>query len=146
MLPAEVRRRAQEVRDEAQRLVKESRQSRDWADMLMREAEVALAALRDAMKQSALESLRRIIRLKLRDESLPHDGIPPTIAGRLGDDSVCGACDHLVTSRDLMMVVMRDASRLSAQQELTPILLHADCFELWNEERRLFKPVVPPPS
>jgi hypothetical protein len=139
MLPAEVRRRAQEAREAARTLVKESGQIGDRADVLMREAEVAVAALRDAMKQSALESLRRIIRLKLRDGSLPHDGIPPTIAGRPGDDSVCGVCDHIVTSRDLMMVIPRQASPLSAPHEVTPIPFHADCFELWNEERRTFK-------
>src|SRR5215831_8034262 len=43
MLPEEVRRRAQDVRDVARRLVKESQQSRDRADVLMREAEAAIA-------------------------------------------------------------------------------------------------------
>ena len=108
----------------------------------MSEAAVALAALRDTMKQSAFETLRRIIRVKLHDGSLPHDGIPPTIPGRPGDDSVCGACDHFITSRDLMMVVTRQASPGSAPHEVTPIPipLHADCFELWDDERRTLKP------
>jgi hypothetical protein len=60
MLPAEVRRRAQETRAATQQLVKRAGQLRDCADVLMREAEVARALLRDAMKQSAVESLRRI--------------------------------------------------------------------------------------
>jgi len=108
--------------------------------VLMPEAEVAVAALRDATKQSALERLRRIIRVKLRDGSLPYEGIPATILGRPGDDSSCGACDHLVTSRNLMRVVLRQASTLSAPHQVPPIPFHADCFELWNEERRTFKP------
>ena len=103
----------------------------------MREAE----ALRDAMKRSAFEGLRHIIRVKLRNRSLPHDGIPSTIPGRPGDDSACAVCAHGITTRDLMMVVItRLASQLSAPNKVTSVHLHADCFELWNEERRTFRP------
>jgi len=65
MLPGEVRRRAREARAAAQRLVKNSHQLSDRADVLMREAEAGLmedrkllqnaraafAALREAMGQ-----------------------------------------------------------------------------------------------
>ena len=55
MLPAEVRRRAEEVRAAAQRLVKETQQLRDSSDVLIREAEAALfesqRALREAMSK-----------------------------------------------------------------------------------------------
>jgi galactokinase len=55
MLPAEIRRRAQEVREAAQHLVKESQQLRDTSDVLIRDAEAALFArlrsLREAMSQ-----------------------------------------------------------------------------------------------
>ena len=44
MLPAEVRLRAQAVREAAQRLVKETQQLRDRSDVLIREAEAALFA------------------------------------------------------------------------------------------------------
>ena len=58
MLPSEVRRRAQEVREAAQRLVKETQQARDRSDVVMREAEAALfksqRALRDAMSRRAV--------------------------------------------------------------------------------------------
>jgi hypothetical protein len=57
MLPAEVRRRAQEIRAASQQLVKHAGQLPNRADVLMREAEVAMALLRDAMKQSAVEGL-----------------------------------------------------------------------------------------
>ena len=55
LLPSEIRRRAQEVREAAQRLVKQSQQARDRSDVLMREAEAALferqRALREAMSR-----------------------------------------------------------------------------------------------
>jgi hypothetical protein len=51
MLPEEVRRRAREARDAARRLVKESSQSRALSDVLMREAEVAIDALRETMRR-----------------------------------------------------------------------------------------------
>jgi hypothetical protein len=76
ILPAEVRRRAQEIRAATQQLVKHAGQLRDRADVLIRETEVAIALLRDAMKQSAVEGLRRTIRAKLRDGSLPHAAGP----------------------------------------------------------------------
>src|SRR5262249_2635345 len=50
MLPAEVRRRAQEARDAARHLVKQSQQLRDNADVLIREAEAALHALRATLR------------------------------------------------------------------------------------------------
>jgi hypothetical protein len=53
MLPAEVRRRAQAAREAAHRLVKESRQLADAADVLMQEAEAARNALRETMREVA---------------------------------------------------------------------------------------------
>ena len=58
MLPADIRIGAQEVREAAQRLVKESHQLRDKADVLIREAETHLVerqrALRTAMAKKAV--------------------------------------------------------------------------------------------
>src|SRR5262245_11043437 len=55
MLPAEVRLKAQAVREAAQHLVKESQQARDRSDVLIREAEALLfeaqRALREAMSR-----------------------------------------------------------------------------------------------
>ena len=48
MLPSTVRQRAREAREAAQRLVKQSRELGDRADVLMRELEVALRTLREA--------------------------------------------------------------------------------------------------
>ena len=52
MLPAEVRRMAQAMREAARTLVKETRRLRDASDVLLREAEASLASLREAMRQS----------------------------------------------------------------------------------------------
>ena len=51
MLPAEIRRRAQEARDAARHLVKQSQQLRDNADVLIREAEAALHTLRATLRR-----------------------------------------------------------------------------------------------
>jgi len=51
LLPAEVRRRAQEARDAARHLVKQSQQLRDNADVLIREAEAALHTLRATLRR-----------------------------------------------------------------------------------------------
>jgi len=56
MLPVAVRRRAQAAREAAQRLVKQSHQLSDAADVLLREAEAALYALRDTMRQAPIRS------------------------------------------------------------------------------------------
>ena len=134
MLPATVRRRAQETRAAAQRLVKQSNQLYDRADVLLREAE----ALRDALKRSAPEALRRLIQVKLRDGSLPHEKVSAILPGRRGDGSRCRACDRAITNRGLMIVVAKRTAPLSI--EGAPFQLHDGCFDLWNEERQGFKP------
>ena len=139
MLPAEVRRRAHDTRVATQALLKQSGELQDRADVLLREAEVALATSRVA-SQSTTEVLRRLVQYKLRDGSLPHDGIPPAIPGRPGEGSACGACEKVVTSRELMMVVTVEAQAPLAPRELRSIPLHPDCFRVWNDERRSFKP------
>jgi len=52
-LPGEVRRRAQEVRDAARKLVKQGIELTDRADVLIREAEAAIAALRETVRRIA---------------------------------------------------------------------------------------------
>jgi len=53
LLPGEVRRSAREARAAARRLVKQSHELSDRADVLMREAEAAIAALRETMKRAS---------------------------------------------------------------------------------------------
>jgi len=52
MLPVTVRRRAQAAREAVRSLVNQSRQLSDAADVLLREAEAALHALRDTIRQA----------------------------------------------------------------------------------------------
>jgi Spy/CpxP family protein refolding chaperone len=56
MLPVAVRRRAQAAREAARNLVKQSHQLRDAADVARREAEDALHALRETMRQSPIRT------------------------------------------------------------------------------------------
>ena len=134
MLPPTLRRRAKETREAARRLVKQSNQFCDQADVLRREAE----ALRDALKRSAPEALGRLIHVKLRDGSLPHDKVSAILPGRRGDGSRCRACDGVITNRSLMIAVSKRTASLAIEEP--PFQLHADCFDLWNEERQRFKP------
>lgn len=62
MLPVEVRRRAQAAREAARSLVKQSGQLNDRADVLLREAEAALYALRDTMRKAPARSAGSLIR------------------------------------------------------------------------------------
>ena len=126
--PEVVRHRAREARENARKLVKEAHQLLERADLLMREAEVTMTDLRDAMKQSASEALMRLIQAKLHDGRLPRDEIQDPVPGRPGDGSLCRACEQPISDRQLMMVLPGP----------TPLPLHADCFQLWNEERRAF--------
>ena len=135
MLPAEVRRRAQELREAAQGLVKHSGQLHDAADVLMRESEALVTSLR----HSASGALRRVIRFKLHDGSLPYDGIPHTIPGRPGDGAPCAACQHLITSHGLMFIATVRTPRSSPSHAATPVPLHADCLRLWEEERQPYR-------
>jgi hypothetical protein len=56
MLPGEVRYRPREAREAAQSLVKQSHQLSDAADVRLREAEAALHALRDNLRQAPTRS------------------------------------------------------------------------------------------
>lgn len=132
MLPVTVRRRAQETREAARRLVKQSNQLYDRADVLLREAE----SLRDALKRSSPGALRRLIQVKLRDGSLPHDNASAILPGRRGNGSRCRACDRPIASRSPMIAVAKRTAPLSIEEP--PFLLHGGCFELWDEERRRF--------
>jgi hypothetical protein len=57
-LPAEVRRRAQQARETAQRLVKRSQELTSAADVLIREAEVAVAALWEILRHPPARAAR----------------------------------------------------------------------------------------
>jgi len=113
--------------------VKQARELRDRADVLMRQAEVVAAELRDALKASVLEALRRLIQTKLQDGSLPHVAIREPVLSLPGDGSMCRGCDQQIATHHLMVMI---------PSAVTLIPLHATyCFELWDEERRRFREV-----
>lgn len=53
LVPAEIRRRAEDARDAARRLIQQRAERANQADALLREAELAISALREAMKRVA---------------------------------------------------------------------------------------------
>jgi hypothetical protein len=136
MLPAEVRGRARGVRRVALGLVTLGSELRDGADLLAREAEVVIVALRTSMSESAAGALRELIHSKLRDGALPHDGIPATVAGPPGDGSTCKACDRTATGVLMMVAPHRGGLPPHAAGS---IALHGDCFQIWNAERHAFQ-------
>ena len=108
-------------------LIKQVSELRHREEVLIREAEATLREVRDGMKQSVSEALRRTIQQKLRDGRLPRVDSQQPIAGRPGDGSQCAVCDQLVTKEHLMMIGTVP----------TRLPLHAaDCFPLWDEERQ----------
>ena len=63
---------------------------------------------------------------RLLSGHLPHVSVA-VISGAPGSSGPCDACDEPLTARQLVMTVpMGDAV----------VRLHADCFMVWNEERR----------
>jgi hypothetical protein len=71
LLPAEVRSRAQVVRDTARILMKRSLELRDAADVAKREAEAALYALRSTMRQSTWRVANRRRNITVRSRPGP---------------------------------------------------------------------------
>jgi|SRR5215831_8132905 len=91
MLPVTVRLRAREAREAAQRLVKRSRELADRADLLMRELEVALRALREAAVREPPPG-PQLARLPKRSTREPRAGLQilPTelrVGDRLDDET-----------------------------------------------------------
>ena len=75
------------------------------------------------------ESLRVLIRRKLQDGRLPHDGIRKVWSSP-GAGETCGACDAILAMEQLLMEgVTLDLAR-------RPLQLHVRCFQMWDHERR----------
>jgi hypothetical protein len=76
------------------------------------------------------ESLRLLIRRKLQDRRLPHDGIGRVWSGPSNGET-CDACDAILSKDQLLMEgVTLDLGR-------RPLLLHVRCFQVWDHERRV---------
>lgn len=70
--------------------------------------------------------LRRLIKAKLDDGSLPHQGIP-RVWGRRGQGESCTACEAIITEVQLLMEGIGTASGVK---------FHVKCFHMWDAERR----------
>jgi hypothetical protein len=75
------------------------------------------------------DALRLLIRRKLHDRRLPHDGVR-TVWSSPSDGETCDACDTLLTKDQLLMEgVTLDLGR-------RPLQMHVRCFQIWDHERR----------
>ena len=74
-------------------------------------------------------AIRTLIRQKLRDGSLPLNGIPRFWVGPSNGEE-CSACNRLIVDPLVVEgIAATDGHRM-------PIQMHVDCFALWDEERR----------
>ena len=76
------------------------------------------------------ETLRFIIRRKLPNGRLPHDG-NRRVASRPSAGETCDACDAIVAMDQLLMEgITLDLGR-------KPLQLHVRYFQMWEHERRI---------
>jgi hypothetical protein len=79
------------------------------------------------MDQEALRLL--IIRRKLHDRRLPHDGIR-TVWSTPSDGETCDACDTVLAKDQLLM----EGATLDLGRR--PLQMHVRCFQIWDHEGR----------
>jgi len=116
--PEVLRRQAHEARENMRRLVKQVRE-------LTRQADVAAGELLGARKQSASETVRSTIKVKLHAGGLPQVDVPGPTRACAGDGSKCAACEQPISQQHLMVILVSGA---------TGTAFHAsDCFSLWDE-------------
>ena len=77
------------------------------------------------------ESVRVIIRQKLRDGRLPNDDVSKFWRDP-GDGDQCDACDSPFTKDEQVM----DGIASTLGGDTKPVQFHAVCFHLWEHERR----------
>jgi hypothetical protein len=76
------------------------------------------------------ESLRLLIRRKLHDGRLPHDGLKKVWSSP-SEGETCNACDTILSKDQLVMEgITLDLGR-------RPLQLHVQCFQIWDHERRV---------
>ena len=73
------------------------------------------------------ESLRLLIRSKLRDGSLPWNSIPRVWGGK-GANEVCSACGEKIPPSGLVME--------GIGEKMVSVQFHVGCFHIWDVERR----------
>jgi len=75
------------------------------------------------------ESLQRLIRHKIQDGRLPHDGLK-RIWSSPSDVETCDACGVVLERHELLM----EGFTLDLGRK--PFKLHVRCFHVWDHERR----------
>jgi hypothetical protein len=97
-----------------------------------RERREALNWLRAATREAAMdqEVLSRLIRGKLQNRRLPHEGVK-RIWSSPSDGETCDACDTVLAKDQMLMEGLTlDLGRSHMLQ------LHVRCFQMWEHERR----------
>ena len=74
-----------------------------------------------------IEALRLLIREKLEDGRLPHEGISRVQSGP-ADGQKCDVCEGRITMAQFVVTGTILAGRGSIQ-------LHVQCFQIWDDER-----------
>ena len=141
ILPAEIRQRAQEAQEVSRRLVKQSHQLSDRADVLTREAEAAISALRETMQRLAETGTVVGMPDEPRRREQARDAIlsgrlparPPdrnvTQHGRSG--AACPICGELVQRGQVEVELQFRRQGLGWDR----YHLHPRCFAAWEFER-----------
>jgi hypothetical protein len=75
-----------------------------------------------------VDSLRALVRLKLRDGTLPWDSIPRVWGGK-GANEICSACGEKVRPEGLVME--------GIGEKMAAVQFHVGCFHMWDVERRM---------
>ena len=96
-----------------------------------RKPSAAAIATREAISE---ETLRRLIREKIRDGRLPRGRLTSAISEGPGDESRCGVCDRIITKSELMMLLPRSEESPANTERTIP--LHGDCFQMWSQADR----------
>jgi hypothetical protein len=76
------------------------------------------------------EALHILIRYKLQDGRLPRSSVP-RVFGRPGNGETCDACGVSITKEQMGI----EGIALAAGGG-RPVQLHANCFQIWETERR----------
>ena len=76
------------------------------------------------------KALHILIAQKLQGGRLPRNSVP-RVVGRPGDGETCDACGASITKEQMCV----EGIALAAGGG-RPMQLHADCFQIWETERR----------
>ena len=74
-----------------------------------------------------VEALRKLVRLKLRNRTLPRD--IPRVWGGKGANEICSAFSEKIGPEGLVMEGIGD--------KMASVQFHVDCFHMWDVERQL---------